>query len=129
MGILHDTYIINESPDMSPMYRQNELIKEHNKIIKENTELEIKARDRVDLSLEEYSQLVKENDTLKNKLQSYDKLLNDIGKHIGMDPKILLNCKVTKLDEINNANTYEKQFVLGFSISRIELDLIYNGGI
>lgn len=90
MGIFKDTYIINQM-DTSSI---NANISKHNRIIKESHENDIKARDRVDIQLSEYTEMkdkIKKQDTIIN---SYETLYKKLAEKLKIDLNELLNCEI-----------------------------------
>lgn len=100
MGILKDTYIINETKlDMSKFNRK---IQDLNDTMNENCEKEIAARNRVDISLEEYETMKEKIKELDNDLNCYRSFVSELGKKMNIDPKILLDSKILDVEVQRN---------------------------
>lgn len=120
MGILKDTYIVNHI-DTTPMYARNIILNEQNKILKENAEKDIKARDRVNITLEEYERLKKENKDIKELLNIYQEFYTKFGKMLHLEPKKILNSKLVKVERRNSMESLNDLLHIVFEINPEEV--------
>lgn len=109
MGLLRDTYIINQKTDTSIIEAQ---LRKHNDIQEEQNKIVNNTRDRVNISLKEYEELKEDLYRTKQLLNSYEEFVRDLAKGIKHSPEILLKAKVIKSEmervpyKMNNYNIY-----------------------
>lgn len=116
MGILRNTYIINKTElDLSKFNRK---IKDLNDTMKENSEKEIAARNRVDISLEEYESMKEEIKRLKEYNQHYGEFVTKLGVKLKRDPKILLEAELLDVEVQRNPERYNSILRVTFEVDR-----------
>lgn len=106
MGILRDTYIINKTDNSGVEYE----MKKRNDILKQ----ELENKNRVDISLQEYTKMVEENKSLKEIKVIHERFLKELGNKLQIDSDVLLKSKNLKVEVSKNhfrmSNIYHIQF-------------------
>lgn len=116
MGILKDTYIVNETKvDLAPLTRK---IEKFTNTMEENNRKEINARNRVDISLDEYETMKEKIKELDNELNDYRKFVAELGRKINMDPKILLDSKILDVEVQRNPMNFNNIIRIIFEVDK-----------
>lgn len=119
MGILRDTYIINKTKmDLTNFNRE---IRHLNKTMKENCEKEIAAKNRVNISLEEYESMKEEIKSLKEEIKSNARFVKELGMKIKRDPNILFNSEILDVEIQRNPERYSTILRVAFEIKNEDM--------
>lgn len=99
MGLLKDTYIINDNSALKDaMQMSNYIAVEQLKFEKGKLEKELELKDRVDIALNEYLKLQEELKSTKESLSYYRDFFNQLGRAVRINPEVLLKSKVVKTE-------------------------------
>lgn len=99
--------------DVTGIERQ---MKKQNKIAEKYNALELKARDRVDITLEEYSQMKKNIANMSEELRYYSNFINELSIKIKLDPQILLNAEIKEVETMRSPLSYKTSLGIIFEL-------------
>lgn len=94
--------------------------RKHNETLKDISEAEIKSKDRVDISLEEYELLKKENQALRERCMHAEYIL----KQIYIDPKVVEKidpCSVSIWEMRDDPDPFKKHIRIEFDVNVVGL--------
>lgn len=111
MGILRDTYIINQIDKTDNRGIEYQLSKQ-NKILKR----ELETKDRVNVSLLDYTNLLEENKKLKFHNEAKDKFLKELGTKLRIDSDLLLKSKNLKVEVCKNPLNLNNVYLVRFEV-------------
>lgn len=97
-----------------------EASRKHDEALRDISEVEIKSKDRVDISLEEYELLKKENQALRERYMHAEHIL----KQMYIDPKVVEKidpCSVSIWEMRDDPDPFKKHIRIEFDVSVVGL--------
>lgn len=117
MGILRDTYIINNKTDTGPVSYE---MSRKNDIEEKRLKIENDTKDRVNISLREYEKLKTELQDANCIINDYQAFYHNLGKTIHCDPKVILTSKIRDVNINKNPLTMKYDLCILLELEEVD---------
>ena len=123
MGLLRDTYIINDNKGLKDAIRMSNYIAEEKfEFEKGKFEKELEIKNRVDIALTEYEKLKEELKTTKENLSYYRNFFNELVKSIKINPEVLLKSNIVKSEVERSYHSFNNYLHVIFELKDSDIN-------